>query len=704
MSVSIDKEAADGSEDARGALATWLDDYTAGRCNRADMQASFLEICRGNPEAPWDALALLDQYQRRGRVDVALARSLKSDIAQLVFGVANQTEAASPEPAESLEAKASQAPADTTGSRWRKLAAQRDDEAAEHEPRFDPTQFRREADPLTRPPAMQPAPRSAEREITARSILRDRYELQTMLGRGGAGTVYKAMDRHRGHLHDAAQCVAVKVLKLNYQQHPDALAELEREFHQAQSLSHPNIVSMFDLDRDGDTYFLVMELLQGELLADVLRRLEHQPMRRDRALAIVGSIGAALAHAHRRGVVHGDLKPRNVMITASGELKVLDFGFARGRPLEPWVGDAASDGFAAPQTPAYASAERVNGQELLPSEDVYSLACIAYELLSGVHPFGGRSAPLARAHGREPQRIANLSHKQWNGLRKALKWSRAERQIDVMELIGALGCAEVPQQVSRPEELTVADSIDASPVRRGLAIAAGILLAVAVAVGIVLSERKLPQATSTAAEQPAASVPSESSLQPPPVENAAAEESIVEPEPQPTETVVDSVATPAEPIAKVESENPPAGKAKPAAPKSAPAAAGSAGTPAATVVNNGAGRGRQQIQFDKDTYVATESDGSVTLTVRRTGSTSDEALFRWSLQSNSAEAGNDYAAIGPNVERIPAGSRTAVLTIPLVSDAIAENTELFLVELSTVDGGPELGELARAAVILVDDD
>ena len=72
-------------------LASWLDDYIGGRCDRADMQASFLSVCRSNPDAPWDALALLDQYQRRGRIDVALARSLKADIAQLVFGVANQT-------------------------------------------------------------------------------------------------------------------------------------------------------------------------------------------------------------------------------------------------------------------------------------------------------------------------------------------------------------------------------------------------------------------------------------------------------------------------------------------------------------------------------------------------------------------------------------------------------------------------------------
>src|SRR5215510_16217278 len=92
MSVSIDKGPADEGEDAKSVLASWLDDYIGGRCDRSDMQESFLSVCRSNPDAPWDALALLDQYQRRGRIDMTLARSLKSDIAQLVFGVANQTD------------------------------------------------------------------------------------------------------------------------------------------------------------------------------------------------------------------------------------------------------------------------------------------------------------------------------------------------------------------------------------------------------------------------------------------------------------------------------------------------------------------------------------------------------------------------------------------------------------------------------------
>jgi serine/threonine protein kinase len=692
MSASIDKDAANGSEDARGVLASWLDKYTAGRCGRADMQASFLEICRRNPEAPWDALALLDQYQRRGRVDVTLARSLKADIAQLVFGVANQTEAShEPNPQDAPNEK----PSDTTGSRWRKLAAERD----LHTDPGDLTRVRGGFEPR---PSAQPKPEfAAERpapERTAsssRTVLRDRYELQTVLGRGSAGTVYKALDRHRAHLADAAQCVAVKVLKLKYQQMPEALAELEREFHQAQSLSHPNIVSMFDLDRDGDTYFLVMELLEGELLASVLERLDQQPMARHHALSIVGSIGIALAHAHRRDVVHGDLKPRNVMITFGGEVKVLDFGFARSQPLEPWIGELPGEGPVMSHTPAYASAERVNGQELHASEDVYSLACIAYELLAGEHPYGGRSAPLARAHGREPVRIASLSNKQWNALRTALRWSRDERLIDVVGLLSALGCAEVPQHLPRPHELVATKPPGPGTQGRRLAMGGLLLLVLAVAAGLFWSESWLPP--KNAAVAPVASQAPENSVTPqaPPAANAppsdSPEEVVAAPETLPP--AVD-MNTPAAPAARPQESAPEKRVQKAPLVESATGAASEAS----------AARGRELIQFDKDTYVATESDGSVTLTVRRTGSTRDEALFRWSLQSNSAEAGNDFAAIGPNIERIPAGSRTAVLTIPLVSDAITENTELFLVELSAVEGSARLAERGRAAVILVDDD
>ena len=509
MSVSIDKETADEG-DARRVLASWLDDYAGGRCDRADMQESFLSVCRSNPDAPWDALALLDQYQRRGKIDGALARTLKADIAQLVFGNANQTGTPSRDPTE--------ATLDTTGSRWRKLIAETQDGGGEQpadpptadveRPFADPTLFRRDFDPATRPPPAtlerrderrderpddapalrRPKPRDAKPNVKPNDVLRDRYELLSILGRGSSGTVYKALDRHRADLADTARYVAVKVLNLDYHNRPEALATLEREFHQAQSLSHPNVVSVFDLDRDGDTQFIVMELLEGELLADIMRRL-NGPMRRHHAMAIISSVGAALAHAHRRDIVHADLKPRNIMITSTGELRVLDFGFARHRPLDL---HSASALHAVPvSAPAYASVERVTGSEPHPSDDVYSLACIAYELLSGEHPFGGRSALLARANGRRPRNIPGLTRKQMQTLNRALLWGRGERKIDVVDLLAGLSASEAPQKLVPPEELVAYDGRGRWR-RRALGLFVFLLMAGAAAAGFVYLERNPP--------------------------------------------------------------------------------------------------------------------------------------------------------------------------------------------------------------------
>ena len=110
------------------------------------------------------------------------------------------------------------------------------------------------------------------------------------------------------------------------------------------------------------------------------------------------------------------------------------------------------------------------------------------------------------------------------------------------------------------------------------------------------------------------------------------------------------------------------------------------------------------IEFKKDSYVTTEGEGYVRLDVRRTGSTRREVTFTWNLRPNSAEAGSDFAGIGPGVERIPAGVREFTITIPLVQDAVKESTELFLVELQTHDDGVVLGERSGAGVIIVDDD
>ena len=605
MSVSIDKETADEG-DARRVLASWLDDYAGGRCDRADMQESFLSVCRSNPDAPWDALALLDQYQRRGKIDGALARTLKADIAHLVFGNANQTGTPSRDPTE--------ATLDTTGSRWRKLIAETHDGGGEQpadpptadveRPFVDPTLFRRDFDPATRPPPAtlerrderrderpddapalrRPKPRDAKPNVKPNDVLRERYELLSILGRGSSGTVYKALDRHRADLADTARYVAVKVLNLDYHNRPEALATLEREFHQAQSLSHPNVVSVFDLDRDGDTQFIVMELLEGELLADIMRRL-NGPMRRHHAMAIISSVGAALAHAHRRDIVHADLKPRNIMITSTGELRVLDFGFARHRPLDL---HSASALHAVPvSAPAYASVERVTGSEPHPSDDVYSLACIAYELLSGEHPFGGRSALLARANGRRPRNIPGLTRKQMQTLNRALLWGRGERKIDVVDLLAGLGASEAPQQARAAR--------GAGCLRRTRSVAPSRARLVRVpADGRCCRCRVRLSRTQSACRFVLLSPPPPrlSPIARLPLSRTTTRRLAATAPP-------DTVAPAKSPVKPTQSK----ANAKPVITPARPPTAGS-------VV----------LEFDKDTYVATESDGSVRIVVERHGS------------------------------------------------------------------------------------
>ncbi len=786
MSLSIDKDLGEQGENARAVLASWLDDYISGRCDRADMQAQFLSVCRSNPDAPWDALALLDQYQRRGRIDVALARSLKTDIAQLVFGVANQTETKSDAGHDNQDT--TDVTIDTTGSRWRKLMADRDPASINSEPAFvDPsllrrgdeevTSFRRELEePLTRPPPPlkhtdndpvlarprkeEPTPgvhargpaveRERERERPIRpspvpppgltsDVLRDRYELTSILGRGSTGTVYKAVDRHRAHLDPSARCVAVKVLKLNYQDRPDELAQLEREFHEAQSLSHPNVVSVFDLDRDGNVYFIVMELLEGELLADILKRLEGQPMARHYALGIISSVGAALAHAHRRGVVHADLKPRNIMITSSGEVRVLDFGFARDRPLELHTASGLHDGPTV--APAYASVERVNGSDPHPSDDVYSLACIAYELLSGHHPFGGRSAPLARAHGRAPQRIPGLTGKQQQTLQRALLWTRGERRIDIVELLAGLGCGEAPSRLGSPSELAVPVSSLVRWRRAAFAVTLALIFAgAAYAVwqyGLLpknlanmlpvmppIADRELQsEAAGSAADDTKVgdSVGSRSreAVTPPTVESLPSVQRQTAPS-VPNSTQNDqqagSTAAPKVLVPLPEAPRPSmrqsqeqllekdASGQQTSRAQSGQAAPNAAGSSAPVAGSSGGATRPVIVEFDKDSYVASEGDGSVRLTIRRTGSTRRPVTVHWALRSNSAEMGADFAGIGPGVERIPAGVREASITVPLVQDSIKETTELFLVELQVDEEGVSLGERSSAAVIIVDDD
>jgi hypothetical protein len=279
---------------------------------------------------------------------------------------------------------------------------------------------------------MHPTNHSRDPEAAAASsaigrVYRDRYVIQAQLGSGRGGTVFKALDLYRSSLPERQQYVALKVLHAGHGRSDQTIREARRELECGQKLSHRNIVKVFELDRDQDVEFFTMEFLEGELLSDLLERLRPATMLQAQAWQIIRQLGAGLEHAHESGIAHGDLKPRNILITRDGEVRILNFGTTQ-------------------TTPAYASCESLEGRAAHPRDDLYALACICCELLGGAHPFAGRTATLARDFAVEATRPAGLTGRQWRTLKSGLSWHRGGRSIDVHTWIQKLtgGVADRP--------------------------------------------------------------------------------------------------------------------------------------------------------------------------------------------------------------------------------------------------------------------
>jgi serine/threonine protein kinase len=266
-------------------------------------------------------------------------------------------------------------------------------------------------------------------------VLRNRYVLEGLLGRGGIGTVFKAIDRYRCDLPEDNRHVAIKFLYDETRDRGKILSNLRREFYCAQALSHPNIVKVYELDRDDGFEFFTMELLEGEPLSSALERSRPFALSGSYAWEIIREIGDGLAHAHARNVVHGDLKPQNIMITNSGELRIIDFGAARGPASER---SNADDARTITLTPAYACCELWEGQQADPRDDLYALACVAYELLAGEHPFQGLRSTEARSLGLTLRRPPGLTRRQWETLATGLSWCREGRSISVHDWVAKL--------------------------------------------------------------------------------------------------------------------------------------------------------------------------------------------------------------------------------------------------------------------------
>lgn len=278
------------------------------------------------------------------------------------------------------------------------------------------------------------------------SVLKGRFELQEVAGAGGMGTVYKALDRLAREARDKEPYLAIKLLNPEFLEDPLFFVAMQREAKKAKSLAHPNIVAVYDFDRDGPHVFLSMEFLQGRPLNAVIREYPGgMPFKQ--AWPIVQGMAAALMHAHSHGIVHSDFKPGNVFIDDRQRVKVLDFGIAC--PFDrPNQKDSDATVFhsraLSALSPAYASLEMLQGLPPDPRDDIYALACVSYELLSGRHPYARSSALQALELKAEPAPLSSLGKKQWRGLAQALTLTRGKRTKTVELFLAALS----PQKVS----------------------------------------------------------------------------------------------------------------------------------------------------------------------------------------------------------------------------------------------------------------
>jgi serine/threonine protein kinase len=308
-------------------------------------------------------------------------------------------------------------------------------------------------------PANATVPDVATNQLQVGSVLRDRFLLKEVISEGSMGAVYKAMDRRMAETGEESPFVAIKVLNARLSRNSDALRALQQEAAKGRCLSHPNIVRFIDLDREGDEYFLIMEWLEGRSLASVLDSEQGKSIDIATAIDIVRQAGRALTYAHQLGVVHADVKPGNIIVTPEGSVKLIDFGVARIRQkgnkgkfrFDPNVMRAGS--------PAYSSMQVLTGEDPVPADDVFSLACLLYRLVAGYRVFGPRNAADAAQDGMEPQRPEGLTDAQWQALKKALSYSRVTRYESPQAFLDAFGASvgqtkspPVPQQV--PAEST----------------------------------------------------------------------------------------------------------------------------------------------------------------------------------------------------------------------------------------------------------
>jgi tRNA A-37 threonylcarbamoyl transferase component Bud32 len=597
-----------------------VDALISGECSEADFMAELASLRQSGADSIWSVLALLDQRYRRGQLPIELFRSIEAKIARRELGALDY--------GTTVELDFVPAPA----------------ASKPQISRTDPVDILTVDYPVE--PA-EPAADAAPPPAPAERVLRDRYVLETRLGSGGMGTVFKAVDRYRCDLPQASRIVAIKFLH-EAAGHPEIVSKLRREFYCAQALSHPNIVKVYELDRDGDVEFFTMEFLDGELLSTVVEKLQPMPLSRPRAWAIIREVAAGLAHAHSRNVVHGDLKPQNIMITNSGETRILDFGASSA--------EIAQKSTASAMTPAYASCELLEGQGADPRDDLFALACLSYELLAGRHPFQRRRSTAARDLGLIAQRPRGLTRAQWRILKLGLGWRREDRSMAVADWIARLRPAATAARRARSQ------------------LVIGIVLAVVIAAAaLAVFYHRQPLEHKTLAGAAVSPTAADGPIAPGP---AALDSSTPRASPGTTTGTAPAAAAVAPPAAQ--SPQPTARR-------------GAAAAPAKTA---------DSVSIAAGNYRIGAHQNFAEIHVRRSNGSGGEATFAWWTEPGSALPGTDYLAQGRTVQLLSARSQMASLFVKLVPNVSRKHRAEFYVVIAEPGRGASLGRVTRAAVVL----
>lgn len=273
-------------------------------------------------------------------------------------------------------------------------------------------------------------------EAAARSdygILKNRFVFEEVLGAGGMGVVYKAKDLLKIEAKDREPYVAIKVLSDEFKAHPEAFIALQRESRKTQKIAHPNIVTVYDFDRDGDTVFMTMEYMEGKPLDKLINQYRSVGLPTEDVLKILEGISSALIYAHAQNIIHSDFKPGNIFVSNKGVAKVFDFGIARAVAKAEHRDESHDDrtvfdaGNLGALTPAYASLEMLEGETPDVRDDIYALGCIAYELFTGEHPYNRMHADEAQRQKIKPAKIPGLTKNQWRAIERALAFKREDR-------------------------------------------------------------------------------------------------------------------------------------------------------------------------------------------------------------------------------------------------------------------------------------